>query len=296
MASDSDDDVSILAGKHALSGPDEKKLGPRVPHLEKELAAIKKKLQSPAPKKGGHEGGGATDLGSREPTGLANPRKNGGAPGVLNGIYRADDAAESDSESDDEATSEVLETSSRAGTDLTKALAKKFQVSLDDEKNIKELEDPDLVQHMADARSRLTELERKYGDIPAESELAEKYAQTLRTLSSGITTLTEKSRALQAQAEQMHLGSSNALKLSRGEQPHGYPAVKPKPPKNAAALKKLGESVEAVAKATEKVHEELATLRNNLTVMRRDFEFVVDNQKKVIEHYKAVKLILMPAV
>jgi len=102
------------------------------------------------------------------------------------------------------------------------------QIDLDNEKNIKALEDPGLIKHMEEARSRLKLLDMEAKKLENQEYITSFNSQDLlvrSSLSQVINTLQSILMSLKIAAGDTSLECSNALKITKGLTPHGYPAV-----------------------------------------------------------------------
>ena len=102
------------------------------------------------------------------------------------------------------------------------------QIDLDNEKNIKALEDPGLIKHMEEARSRLKLLDTEAKKLENQEYIASFNSQDLSvrsSLSQVINTLQSVLMSLKIAAGDTSLECSNALKITKGLTPHGYPAT-----------------------------------------------------------------------
>ncbi|MDE2095925.1 MAG: hypothetical protein KGL39_01610 [Patescibacteria group bacterium] len=145
-------------------------------------------------------------------------------------------------------------------------------LDLNDEKaiNAAGLEDPGLRDHMSASRGKIA------GEAPVASvserltRLTAGHTDNLRKSSAIITSLSSALKTFQTTNELVFLQSSNAGKLAAGSQPHGFP----KDP--VQSMKHLQAKIKEAAEAHDKTYTELRTALNNLTVLRRDYEAVVD--------------------
>ena len=102
------------------------------------------------------------------------------------------------------------------------------QIDLDNEKNIKALEDPGLIKHMEEARSRLKLLDTEVKKLENQEYMASFNSHDLSvrsSLSQVINTLQSVLMSLKIAAGDTSLECSNALKITKGLTPHGYPAT-----------------------------------------------------------------------
>lgn len=102
------------------------------------------------------------------------------------------------------------------------------QIDLDNEKNIKALEDPGLIKHMEEARSRLKLLDTEAKKLENQEYITNFNSQDLlvrSSLSQVINMLQSILMSLKIAAGDTSLECSNALKITKGLTPHGYPAA-----------------------------------------------------------------------
>lgn len=102
------------------------------------------------------------------------------------------------------------------------------QIDLDNEKNIKALEDPGLIKHMEEARIRLKLLDTEAKKLENQEYMDSFNSQDLSvrsSLSQVINTLQSILMSLKIAAGDTSLECSNAMKITKGLTPHGYPAA-----------------------------------------------------------------------
>jgi len=190
------------------------------------------------------------------------------------------------------AASEASATAAAATSAETQAryeeLRRKHQVDLNNEKHLDDLEDRGLMEHMRRAREHFRANAEQEALLPSREDLQRGDTEGRRALSSLMTKLKEQQMALQCACDEVHAHATNAGRLARNEQPHGYPSVG-KPPSEAAAkcLAHLEKKVMAAVGDLTGIIAALEVFERDLTLARRSYEGVVDGLRRRGEHFEA---------
>lgn len=162
-------------------------------------------------------------------------------------------------------------------------LRRRYQVDLNSEENLGDLEDPGLAEHMRRRREEREALEAARASLPRKEELKRGDAEGRRALSSLTARLKDQQMALQVAGDEVHAHASNVGKYSDGAQPHGYPPVSgPQGPVLRHLQAKLMEAVKALGDITVALDE----FERDLTLARRGYEFVVDGLNQWCEFHE----------
>jgi hypothetical protein len=105
--------------------------------------------------------------------------------------------------------------------------SKTIQVDLNIEKNLSELEDPILIQHIADSRKKLEEYTKKNQEniIKTKEILNNELTEFSKKSSQNISILNKINSSLSNNIEYIIVQYSNIKKLKNDEVPYGYPAL-----------------------------------------------------------------------
>jgi hypothetical protein len=177
--------------------------------------------------------------------------------------------------------SAVVAATPEQSTALYDALTKKFQVDLNSENQVKNLEDPALTSHMEAARGLLNVEMMKLSELPSREELAQQYVKcrqlnssSLQTLDSSVADMTMLIDELSLRAD--HLG----VIASGGKAPHGFPAQFPD---NILHMK--GKLEKLAADLAEK-NKAITQSYKNFLIVRREYEAVADGREKLFKYYE----------
>lgn len=154
---------------------------------------------------------------------------------------------------------------------LPRPPAAKKGLDLNVEKNLADLEDPRLMEHMRLARERLAEQDRGAQTLRPVGELGRDYTAARRALSETVQTLNRLKMSLEVAMENVTLNGSNLGKLVAGEKPHRYPQGD-----YSATLPFLQKKIVANATELSQIIAELEELEKSMTLVRRNYETVVD--------------------
>jgi len=150
--------------------------------------------------------------------------------------------------------------------------AKKFRpIDLNDEKELENLEDKGLIEHMGDARDKY----KKACAEPRSTGGDAEWAAAGRELSGVLSDLNDLQMAVQCLVEQTLLNADNIDRLMRGEQPHGYTPVASAgeiPAALAENLKTLCGASRSTGRDLEAISTTLREFGRGLTLARRSFE------------------------
>ena len=105
--------------------------------------------------------------------------------------------------------------------------SKTIQVDLNIEKNLSELEDPILIQHIADSRKKLEEYTKKNQEniIKTKEILNNELTEFSKKSSQNISILNKINASLSNNIECIIVQYSNIKKLKNDEVPYGYPVL-----------------------------------------------------------------------
>ena len=153
-------------------------------------------------------------------------------------------------------------------------------LDLNDEKNLTDLEDANLQEHMRLAREQAIAFNIELGRLPALAELVQDSltaGQALSAVSSGITA---HLMAIQCASDEVQLAARNAGRLAGGCQPHGYPAAGP------AALLHLEKKIDTITTTLGAAIVALESLAREHTLARRMHDQALGKQKRRCEHFE----------
>ena len=153
------------------------------------------------------------------------------------------------------------------------------QVDLNDERNLGDLEDPTLVEHMRRARVVLAGHDRIGADAPGIASLTAQDAGSRRALSTVTRQLNDGGMSLRCACDDVLVQATNLGRLIAGEAIHGFPATNRALPKDSAIAQNLAhmaKKIGEVGTALENLAIGLQGLERDLTLTRRGYEQVVD--------------------
>lgn len=178
-----------------------------------------------------------------------------------------------------------------AGASSDSAAKLEVNVDLNDEKNLADLEDPGLKEHMRRARERLVEQERAMDTLPTPDALKREDARARQALSSIMTGLKDQQMNLQCALEEISLHSSNADRLATGDMPHGYPktGTRSVDANLQGNMRHLAKRISGTAASVGDTLTVLAELERHLTLARRNYEAVVDGYARRVERLEQSK-------
>ena len=156
------------------------------------------------------------------------------------------------------------------------------QVDLNDEENLRDLEDPRLVEHMRQRREERAAHEAARAALPPKEALRREDAAGRRALSALTTQLKEQQMALQCASDEVHAHAANAGKLAVGVQPHGYPDRSDAQASFGHLKKKLLAAVTDLGG----VIAALEDFERDLALARRHYETVVYGLSQWCEHHR----------
>lgn len=166
------------------------------------------------------------------------------------------------------------------------ALQEKYKIDLNDEKNLVDLEDHGLIEHMKQARLDLSIYMESLPKIPCSKDLHEQDTAARRALSAIVTDLKSQQMAMQIACDDLLLQAINAQKLAKGGHPYGYP---PSPPSQLGpGFDHLGLKMRGIGDELARIVDAFQNFECNLTLVRRLYEVVVDGWMRRGEHYEKV--------
>jgi len=165
-------------------------------------------------------------------------------------------------------------------------MRRRHQVDLNDARHFDDLEDKGLVEHMRVARRQFQANATREASLPSREDLLRGDTEGRRALSALMTGLKEQQMALQCACDEVHAHATNAGRLSRNEQPHGYPEVEPPSEALAKCLAHLEKKVTAAVADLNGVITALEAFERGLTLARRNYETVVDGLRRRGEHFE----------
>ena len=189
-------------------------------------------------------------------------------------------------DSSEKGVEEVFDPDAPDGAEKRKLRKGKFsRIDLNSEDAVvNESEDKDLRAHMQRAREKLIDLEKQSVGLPDVAKLKTLHTQNLRTLSSAFKDFTRRLGEYQTAIEMTILQSSNSVKLSAGERPHGFPEVKEGRPENAGSLTHMSKKISENGESHQALHEAFSSIHRSLSALRRDYETVVDGFMRIAQH------------
>jgi hypothetical protein len=168
-------------------------------------------------------------------------------------------------------------------------LQRRYQVDLDDERNLADLEDAGLRQHMLRARQQLACDERALSAVPAVEALVDSDTQGRRGLSALTVALKAQKTALQCAGDAVASLATAASGLVRGERPHGFPAAGAALAAGSAEAQNLaylaGRLTAAVTELGQ-VATALGNLERDLSLSRRHSETATEGLRRRLDHYE----------
>lgn len=170
-------------------------------------------------------------------------------------------------------------------------MKKRHQVDLNDEKNLADLEDPGLMEHMRRARQQLAAHELELARLPTVEELKKNDTAARRALSGVVTSLKTQQMDLQCACDDVLLQATNVERLAGGEKPHGYPAEGvPLHEENPLRknMKHLAKKINESGATLGNVAAALEAFERDMTLARRSYEAVVDGLCRRLESLESV--------
>lgn len=152
-------------------------------------------------------------------------------------------------------------------------------IDLNDERNLLELEDPILTNHMLESRKTLEDYKKMYESkeiVKTKEEIDNELLDNSRLSASCMLSINENNATLFNSLENIILQNTNLLKLNNGETPHGFPQVEDYTKINALQFKKI------VDHLNKRITDPLNTIiksNENLIKLER-------NMKKIITSYE----------
>jgi hypothetical protein len=155
-------------------------------------------------------------------------------------------------------------------------------IDLNDEKNLIELEDPILTNHMVESRKTLEDYKKQYETkeiVKTKEEIDEELLDNSRLSASCMFSINENNTTLFNNLENIILQNTNLLKLQNGETPHGFPQIENYTKINHAQFKKIMEHLNK--KITDPLNTIIST-NNNLIKLERDTKKIITNYEILI--------------
>lgn len=151
-------------------------------------------------------------------------------------------------------------------------------IDLNNEDELKTLEDPGLMQHMADRRAQLRK--QAQADLPDPEKLASEDVNARRGMSTVAVSLRDQIMALRCATDDVAVHGTNAAKISKAVVPHGYgdsPSTESCCAHLSRALAKTTEGLESIVAA-------LLAMERELTVARRAADAAVAGYRARAEY------------
>jgi hypothetical protein len=170
------------------------------------------------------------------------------------------------------------------------ALRRQHQVDLNDERNLADLEDPGLMDHMHLARRQLAGHDLELAKLPQPAELERADTDGRRSLSALALSLKEQQMALQCACDAVILEAANVGRLVEGGRLHAYPAPSAALGRDTAVAKNLehlGKKLSSAGSELSKIAEAFSNFERALTLARRSYEAVVDGLRRRHARYEA---------
>jgi hypothetical protein len=169
-------------------------------------------------------------------------------------------------------------------------MRRQYQVDLNEEKHLEDLEDKGLVEHMRVARRRLAEGDAERATLPSRVTLLRDDMATRRALSALMTKLKEQQMTLQCACDEVHAQATNVGRLAGAEQPHGYPPVGEELPSMAmvGCLTHLSSKMMSAVCDLNGISAALGEFERDLTLARRGYEAVASGLRQRGEHFEDV--------
>lgn len=156
------------------------------------------------------------------------------------------------------------------------------QIDLNDEKNLLELEDPILTNHMSESRKTLEDYKKLYETkeiIKTKEEIDNELLDNSRLSASCMLLMSENNTTLFNNLENIILQNTNLLKLNNGETPHGFPQVEDYAKINTIQFKKIVEHL------NKRITDPLNTIiksNENLIKLERDIKKIITSYEILI--------------
>ncbi len=180
--------------------------------------------------------------------------------------------------------------------EVYEALRKRHQVDLNDEDNLPLLEDPTLRAHMDGARLRLRQHEEAMTVLPAAEALRTQYLKFMGNFSERLRGLEDEHLQFRTGVDEAHMISTSIEQLLAGQTPHGHTEGLPANVRANSSVKAvlvlLQKKTLASATVFEGTSDFLENHRNELFVLRREVEVVVDGLLKLcrqIDEYRRLQ-------
>ena len=164
------------------------------------------------------------------------------------------------------------------------------QIDLNDEKNLMDLEDPTLIEHMAQARKHWLEMEIQNKATAEEIEIIMNNASKL--LSSMTIILKSTFSTISTTSENLILQNSNILKISSNETPHGYPKIQTNKDLPIAIIH-LNKKISPISTNLIEVVEIISNFEKDLILLGRNYKLLVGklstfNEKLIHENKELI--------
>jgi hypothetical protein len=165
---------------------------------------------------------------------------------------------------------------------LQEALKKRYQVDLGQEVNAQNLEDPTLVQHIAEQRAALRE--QGLAAPPAREALTLRHSKCKQLNSAALQALDAGSTALRNLTDELETRCGHVTALAHGSKPHGFPVA----PEGALAgaapsLLYLNRELLSIVSRLTETSELLTKSLRDFTVVRREAEAVADGRERLLD-------------
>jgi len=153
------------------------------------------------------------------------------------------------------------------------------QIDLNDEKNLIELEDPILINHMKGSRKKLEDYKKLYESkeiIKNKEDIDNELRINSKLSASCILSLNENNTILSNSIENLILQKSNILKLYNEENPYGFPQIENY---TKITFKKiidcLGKKISAPLDNAIIANNNLNNLEKNIKIVINDYELLI---------------------
>ena len=170
------------------------------------------------------------------------------------------------------------------------------QIDLNDSKNLIDLEDPSLIEHMANARQRLLEAEKQ--NKTTKNEINLKMIDASRQITFINKQIKNVHSTLSLSLENLLLQTSNMEKITNNETPHGFPKIR----KNTQLQGKdwednfnhLSKKISPIGETITENIEIIIGLEKNLVLLGRTYQLLIGelfdfNEKIIDENASLIK-------
>ena len=158
------------------------------------------------------------------------------------------------------------------------------QVDLNKENNIKALEDPRLLDRMARARTLLAEQDLHLETLPEKEEVVSEFTNAKRQFMSICENLETFYMSQRCKTEDIYLVKGAITKFRSGEIPHGYPSLITVTKTEKKSWKHLEKQITSVANEGQTTVDFIKKLKNDIYVLRRNYEKSFDQILRLYEN------------